>query len=190
MKEKIKNLLNRLRKYIKNFLLKFKRSEKNYVKKYVADFETSTWVEDETWVWAWAVCEIGNEENIVIGNDIESFIEFCKKEKNAQFYFHNLKFDGEFILYYALTHGFKHVQEKSEIEDNTFTTLISNMGQFYNITLYYSKGNKKVHKTQFIDSLKIINMSVERIAKTFGLEISKLTLDYNKPREKRACFNR
>lgn len=174
-------IIRKIIKYLRNFL---KRRNNNYVKKYVADFETSTWLDDETSVWAWAVCEIGNEDNIVIGNDIESFINFCKKEKNAKFYFHNLKFDGEFILYYALTHGFIHVQDKKEIEDNTFTTLISNMGQFYNITLYYKKGNKQVHKTEFIDSLKIINMSVENIAKTFGLEISKLELDYNKPREK------
>lgn len=26
--------------------------------KYVGDFETATWLEDETYVWAWAVCEI------------------------------------------------------------------------------------------------------------------------------------
>lgn len=109
------------------------------VKKFTADFETSTWKENETWVWAWATCEIGNEENIEIGNNIESFIDFCKKEKNAIFYFHNLKFDGEFLIYWALTHGFKHVEKKEDIKDNTFTTLISDMGQFYNITFYYSK---------------------------------------------------
>lgn len=40
-----------------------------------------------------------------------------------------------------------------------------------------------MHKTTFIDSLKIINFSVDNIAKTFGLPISKLKLDYNKPRE-------
>jgi hypothetical protein len=109
------------------------------VKKFTADFETATWKDDETWVWAWATCEIGNEENLEIGNDIDSFIEYCKKEKNAIFYFHNLKFDGEFIIYWALTHGFKHVEKKQDVEENTFTTLISDMGQFYTITLYYSK---------------------------------------------------
>ena len=109
------------------------------MKKFTADFETATWKDDETWVWAWATCEIGNEENLQIGNDIDSFIEYCKKEKNSTFYFHNLKFDGEFIIYWLLTHGFKHVEKKQDVEDNTFTTLISDMGQFYTITLYYSK---------------------------------------------------
>lgn len=154
------------------------------MKKFTADFETCTWLENETFVWAWAVCEIGNEENLIIDNNIDSFIEFCKREKNSTFYFHNLKFDGEFIIYWALTNGFKHVEKKEEIADNTFTTLISNMGQFYQITLYFKKGNKTVHKVTFIDSLKIIPFSVKETAKYFDLPISKLEIDYMEVREK------
>lgn len=153
------------------------------MKKFTADFETCTWLENETYVWAWAVCEIGNETNIVIDNNIKSFIDYCYSQKNSTFYFHNLKFDGEFIIYYLLKNGFKHVVKKEDIKDNTFTTLISDMGQFYQITVYFTKGNKKVHKVTFIDSLKIIPFSVDEIAKTFDLPISKLKIDYNKPRE-------
>lgn len=154
------------------------------MKKYTADFETATWKENETWVWAWAVCEIGNCNNIKIDNNIDSFIEFCKNEKNPVLYFHNLKFDGEFIIYWCLTHGFKHVEKKEDIADKTFTTLISDMGQFYSIVIYFKKGNKKVQKVTFFDSLKIIPFSVDTIAKSFDLEISKLKIDYNKPRKK------
>ena len=153
------------------------------MKRFTADFETATWKEDETWVWAWAVCEIGSEK-IEIGTDIEKFMEYCKKEKNYIFYFHNLKFDGEFIIYYLLTNGFTHVFKKEDIKDNTFTTLISDMGQFYQITIYFTKKNKKVHKVTFIDSLKIIPFSVKDIAKSFNLEISKLEIDYKKERPK------
>lgn len=153
------------------------------MKKFTADFETCTWLENETYVWAWAVCEIGNESNIVIDNNIKSFIDYCYLQKNSTFYFHNLKFDGEFIIYYLLKNGFKHVVKKEDIKDNTFTTLISDMGQFYQITVYFTKGNKKVHKVTFIDSLKIIPFSVDTIAKTFNLPISKLKIDYNEPRE-------
>ena len=94
-----------------------------------------------------------------------------------------MKFDGEFIIYYLLTHNFKHVEKKEDIADNTFTTLISNMGQFYNIVVYFKKGNKKVHKVTFIDSLKIIPFSVDETAKAFNLPISKLKIDYNEPRK-------
>jgi len=154
------------------------------MKKFTADFETATWLEDETFVWAWATCEIGNEENIIIGNNIESFINFCYEEKNSTWYFHNLKFDGEFIMWYLLSNGFKHVEKKEEIEDKTFTTLISDMGQFYQIKVYFEKKNKKVRTATFIDSLKIIPFSVDEIAKSFNLPISKLKIDYNLERSR------
>lgn len=60
------------------------------MKKFTADYETCIWLKDETYVWAWATCEIGNEENLIIHNNIDSFIEYCKQEKNSTFYFHNL----------------------------------------------------------------------------------------------------
>lgn len=153
--------------------------------KYVADFETATWYEDRTYVWAWSVCEIGNVENILYGNSIESFIEFCEKQKNATLYFHNLKFDSEFIICYLLENGFKHVQDKEEIEDKTFTTIISDMGMFYELKIYFKKDKqkKKAIKVTIYDSLKIIPFSVSEIAKAFNLEESKLTLDYNAKRE-------
>lgn len=154
------------------------------MKKYTADFESATWIEDETYVWAWAVCDIDSTEEVVIGNDISTFIEFCEKSNNSKFWFHNLKFDGEFIIYYLLKNGFKHIENKNEAEDKTFTTLISDMGMFYEITVYFKKKGKKVVKATFLDSLKILPFSVDQIAKSFNLEISKLTLDYKKERER------
>lgn len=61
------------------------------MKKFTADFETATWLEDETYVWAWATCEIGNPDNIEIGGDIDSFMEWCLKNNNTTLYFHNLR---------------------------------------------------------------------------------------------------
>lgn len=154
------------------------------IKRFMADFETATWLEDETYVWAWASCEIGNESNLKINNNIDSFIEYCKQNKNNIVYMHNLKFDGEFILYWLLTHNFKQAKTKEEIADNTFTTLISDFGVFYQITIYFKKNKKHTHKITFIDSLKLINFSVEEIAKYFDLSMQKLKLDYNKPRRR------
>ena len=153
------------------------------MKHFTADFETSTWLEDESFVWAWALCEIGNTENLKIGNTIESFFKEILKEDNPVILFHNLKFDGEFILYYLLKNGFEYV-DKKEKKDNSFSTLISDMGLFYQIEVYYHVTKKHIKKITFRDSLKIINQSVESIAKTFKLEESKLSIDYNKPREK------
>lgn len=151
---------------------------------FTADFETATWLPDETYVWAWAICEIGNDYNIKRGNTIEEFFKVIEYEKNSTYYFHNLKFDGEFIINYLLNNGFTHVEKKKDKKDKTFSTLISDMGMFYEIEVYFKVGNKRVKKVTFIDSLKIIPFSVNDIAKAFGLPISKLRIDYNRPREK------
>ena len=58
------------------------------------------------------------------------------------------------------------------------------MGLFYQIEVYFHVTKKHVKKITFRDSLKIINQSVESIAKTFKLEESKLKIDYNAPRER------
>lgn len=153
------------------------------MKKFTADFETATWLENETYIWAWAVCDIETED-IKIGNTIESFIEFCRKQKNSIMYFHNAKFDTEFLLWWALNNGFTHVIDKKDIKENTFMTLISDLGQFYSVTFYFKRKNKSYEKVEFIDSLKILPFSVEQIAKSFDLPISKLSIDYNEVREK------
>ena len=151
------------------------------MKRFTADFETATWNSAKTWVWAWSLCDIENPENVDVGNDIETFFERIKKEANPYIYFHNLKFDGEFILYYLMSHDFEYV-ESNEKRNNTFSTLISDMGLFYQIEVYFEVG-KKTKKVTFIDSLKIINQSVESMPKTFKIPENKLEIDYNEPRE-------
>ncbi|MBR2652462.1 MAG: hypothetical protein IKB83_00055 [Mycoplasmataceae bacterium] len=154
------------------------------MKKFSCDFETAVWLSDESFVWAWASCEIGNEENIIINNNIDSFIRFLEKNSGSTFYFHNLKFDGEFIISKLLELGFTHIEDRKEAKDKTFTTLISNFGVFYQITIYFKKQGHHTKKVTIIDSLKIIPFSVSQIAKSFGLTESKLEIDYLKPRSK------
>ena len=146
-----------------------------------SDFETTT-NELDCRVWAWAVCEIGNPKYFEYGNTIDSFFEFMEKSKNSTFYFHNLKFDGEFILVYLFEHGFKHVTDKKFAESKTFTTLISDTGQFYSIKIYFKKEGKTTNAVTIIDSLKILPFSVSQIAKGFNLPISKLEIDYKEDR--------
>lgn len=64
--------------------------------KYTADFETIVDPNDCR-VWAYACMEIGNTENYRYGNNIDEFMEMCEKDKNSEYYFHNLKFDGDFV---------------------------------------------------------------------------------------------
>ena len=57
-------------------------------------------------------------------------------------------------------------------------------GQFYSIVLYFEKKHKNVKKITFFDSLKIIPFSVDEVAKSFNLPLSKLKIDYKKERPK------
>lgn len=156
------------------------------MKLFVADFETTTNLIDNkmlTHVWVWGLSTIAEQNQFECGKTIDEFITKCisitDKEKQIKVYFHNLKFDGEFILYYLFKHGYKHVTEKKEIEENTFTTLISDKNQFYNITLYLKKRGRVWQKIEFIDSLKLIPLKVSQIGKAFGLPIEKDTMDYD-----------
>ena len=148
--------------------------------KFTADFETNV-SETDCRVWAYALCEIGNTDNFIYGNDIEDFIKFCSnKKENYVLYFHNLKFDGEYIFSYLLENGYTCIKDKKEREDKTFTTLISDTGQFYSIEIFFeTKNPKHINKVTIYDSLKDIE-----IAKDFNLPIRKLEIDYKQIREK------
>lgn len=153
------------------------------MKKYTADFETTTRA-DDCRVWAYAISEIGNPDNFEYGTTIDDFMEVCADPKqNAVYYFHNLKFDGEFIIYWLLSNGFEYVEDKKDRVSKSFTTLITDMGQFYSIEVFFEVRDKKhINKVKFLDSLKILNFSVEQIAKDFDLPISKLLIDYKAER--------
>ena len=71
---------------------------------YTADFETTVDPEDCR-VWAWAITEIGNLSNFKYGNSLEEFMSLIETMTNDTYYFHNLRFDGEFMLYYLLKNG-------------------------------------------------------------------------------------
>ena len=148
-----------------------------------ADFETTT-NELDCRVWAWGVCEVGNPDYFTYGNDIDSFMQYMKLSNNSTFYFHNLKFDGEFILCWLFENGYKHVLDRKQADTKTFTTLISDKGQFYSIRIYFEKKGKQTNAVTIYDSLKILPFSVSQIAKGFNLPISKLEIDYKEDRPK------
>ena len=143
---------------------------------YAADFETTTDV-DDCRVWAWAVCEVGNYDNFRYGVTIDELMGMCKKDKNNILYFHNLKFDGEFILYWLFHNGFK-LNNESKLNTNEFSTLISDTGLFYSIEICFKRTKKEIVKVKILDSLKILPFSVEKVAQAFNLPISKLSINY------------
>ena len=86
--------------------------------------------------------------------------------------------DGEYIISYLLKNGYELIEDKKDRREKTFTCLISDTGQFYSIEIDFEVKNKKVNKVTIFDSLKILNFSVDKIAKDFDLPIRKLKIDY------------
>lgn len=146
---------------------------------FVADFETTTNINDCR-VWAFAICEVGNKEDVIIGTTIDEFMEWnIKRKENDTVFFHNLKFDSQFIMNWLFKNGYEHTTEPEQKKSKTFNTLISDKGLFYQVEVIFEKKGKKVNKVVFQDSLKLIPLSVDSIAKSFKLPISKLKIDYD-----------
>lgn len=143
---------------------------------YTADFETTTDL-DDCRVWAWAVCEVSNTENIKYGNSIKSFMAWLSRGECSVAWFHNLGFDGKFIIDYLLRCEYIHVTEYPQF--GQFSTLISNKGKFYQIEICFTNGVRVI----FQDSLKVFPMSVEKLGKTFNTPEQKGEIDYREFRE-------
>lgn len=143
---------------------------------FTADFETTTI--EPTKVWLWAVCEIGNIDHFQHGTNIDDFMDFCRYCENSTFYFHNLKWDISWIFIWLFEHGYQHVKDRKELEDNTFTTLISSKGQFYSCKVIFKKQGRYTNSVTFLDSHKILPFKIRDIAKGFGLPFLKGEIDY------------
>jgi hypothetical protein len=145
---------------------------------FTADFETTT-NPDDCRIWATGICSIDEKLDFCYGNNIEYFLWHASKHKNATYYFHNLKFDGEFIINHLFRNDFSYLTNRRYLTPHSFTTLISDKGQFYSMEIMLDEGNR----IKILDSLKILPFSVDEIAKGFNLPINKLEIDYSKERE-------
>lgn len=142
----------------------------------VADFETTTDPNDCR-VWATGVAPVGDNVNVEITNSIDSFIAYVSA-RNATIYFHNLRFDGHFIIDYLFRHAYAHIAGNSALKPGHFRIMMSDMGKLYSIVVYWQTGMK----TEFRDSLKKLPMSVKEVGKAFQLADQKGELDYKKYR--------
>lgn len=156
---------------------------------FVGDFETTVYPNQQfTEVWASALVEL-NTEDVSIFHSISETFEYIfslMKKDNIVVYFHNLKFDGNFILDYLLnntefsqaTNDYDNIIEleflkTSEMKNKTFKYSISDMGQWYSIIIKY---NNRILEIR--DSLKLLPFSVKRIGKSFATKHKKLEMEY------------
>lgn len=156
----------------------------NISKCWSADFETTT-DENDCRVWAYSLSNIEDPEKFIYGNSIDEFMEWCANPKeNYTLFWFNIKFDSAFMLDWLYRSGFEFISDSKDRKDNTFTTLITDLGQFFAIDIYFKVKKHNVNKVRMVDAAKVFpNFSVESVAKGFGLPISKLKIDYNEYRE-------
>lgn len=142
----------------------------------VSDFETATDITDLTYVWAWAVCDPMADYHVDMGTSIKTWVDYVA-DHPAIYYFHNLAFDGSFILDYILKNGFTFIDAKPK-NDKEFTCLIDDMGKFYSIDM-----NINGNIITLYDSLKKIPLKVKEIATTYKLPEPKGEIDYSLHRD-------
>lgn len=155
---------------------------------FVGDFETTVYDgQVTTEVWASASVEMFTEDCKVFHSIAEQLDYFISLHDNIICYYHNLKFDGSFWLSYLLvdlkweqayqiigeTANDVHFLKIDEMKNKTFSYSISDMGQWYRITL---KVNDRI--IEFRDSLKLLPFSVKKIGESFGTKHKKLDMEY------------
>lgn len=152
----------------------------------MGDFETTVYKgQTFTEVWASACVELYTEDVLIFHSIEEQFNYFLSLKCNAICYYHNLKFDGCFWLYYLwLVKKYElaaDVKSDFEIswkpikymENKSFSFSLSARGQFYRITV--KAGG---HTIEFRDSLKLIPFSVKQIGESFGTKHKKSAIEY------------
>lgn len=142
---------------------------------YCADFETTSFaqyqVEGNTKVYLWKLMGVDSDVD-KLGIDMDSFIECISNLGKSNVYFHNLSFDGEFILWRLLKHLYEYDDELSK--DKTFKSVIDETGSIYSITI---KHNDKAI-TYLKCSYKLFPKSIKEIGELVGIEKLNETHNY------------
>lgn len=123
-----------------------------------ADFETTTQAnldkDGYVRVWLWSLVETGPNGREFYGTDGKEFIRCVEKHKCKKVLFHNLAFDGVFLLCILDEMGYQFGID--------YDTAIDKLGTWYFI---------QFHGIKFWDSLKKFpDQSVNDVAKLYGIE--------------------
>lgn len=172
-------------------MLEIKKRNRVKYKYFACDFETTVYEgQDKTEVWASAVCEL-DTENVIVHHSIDDtmlFFENLCENYNVISYYHNLKFDGMFILSWLLNNKrFKessytvkdseqdcHIWEKrTQMQRYSYQYTISGKGQWYSIIIKFKK-----HKLEIRDSLKLLPFTLKQLGTSFKTKHQKREMEY------------
>lgn len=155
---------------------------------FFADFETTTYnskqyqEEGHTNVWMWAIMDQKN--GIKIGCTLDEFMDFILQDgKNKIVYFHNLSFDGDFIIKWLFRNYPKNFKQDYQFTTENYEVV--NQVPKYNWFSFFKNGNKiynidwcvrkkirdKVMKVkiQFRCSYNLMPSSIDTLGKSFKI---------------------
>lgn len=157
-----------------------KNMKYDYVEHMTADFETS-FVDDtkqDVHVWAWGMSNIMSY-NFIHGNNIDSFLDRILTDKTVyDIGFHNLKYDGNYILPALFRLGYEFISPRVLMEEwqagnnlrKKFTANITSNGQWFSIIII-----KDTYATPttpaFVhiwDTLKLFPQSLKSVGKQYN----------------------
>lgn len=157
---------------------------------YGADFETTVYDGQEfTEVWLAGLVSLDYKEEFIVKTIDDFIIILSLLEDGSIVYFHNLSFDGSFIIDYLLSHGYKQALEECEPENfrmkqtgklapYEFKHYISRKGQWYNIIIRFEFTTVIIR-----DSLKLLPFSLDKLSKQLKLSHTKGIIQYKKFRK-------
>ena len=142
---------------------------------YACDFETTVYTgQDHTEVWSSAICKIGTDDEAIVHHSIDDTMDYWNQIGNDVIgYYHNLKFDGTFIVSWLFNHGYTWSKDKQTLQPHQFSALISDMGMWYTININTGKINIELR-----DSLKLVPFSLKQCGKAFKTKHQKLDMEY------------
>lgn len=170
---------------------------------FIGDFETTVYSgQTRTDVWASASVELYTEDVKIFHSIAEQFKYFKSLRTDLVVYYHNLKFDGTFWLYYLIdvlhmqqatfpikessadstifpnmdkydTDWYVDFYDVKEMPNNSFSYSISDMGIWYKIIIKTAG-----HVIEIRDSLKLLPFSVREIGNSFKTKHKKLDMKY------------
>lgn len=138
---------------------------------YVADFETTPEaqfkIEGRTRVYLWKLVSLDKSKEFYGVNLDEFFAVIRGFEEDSIIYFHNLSFDGNFLLWYLMEHGYEFAKDlKLERQGQTFDCLIDDGNIFFQI-------NIALTSTLVVEircSYKLLPYSIKAIGELVGVE--------------------
>ena len=160
---------------------------------YACDFETyvaeDTTEQTETYVWSAAFVELTEAAPVSICENFPKMLDRItakwKAGDTVKLFFHNLKFDGSFILADLLASGFQFIKtnkegkfgktylDRSKMHGDEFNCIVSDTGQFYECSFKWNGVNIIIR-----DSYKLIPMSLKKAGHDFKTEHQKTEMAY------------